>query len=90
MCQKGKTYCDNQFLANMERLCDQKADPHKSPIANALCKDGANTFYTAVNLFGAKAYQRGGENYNNSLDCAFCGNPIVKDILVNKAYYIKK
>jgi len=90
MCQKGKTYCDDQFLRNMEKLCDKKNDPKKHNILNSICKGEAKTFYKAVDMVGAKAYKRGGENYNNSLDCALCGNTIVKNILVKDAFYVKK
>jgi len=89
-CQKGKTFCDNQFKNNMYNMCDIKYDSTTEKRKNNSCKSAADIFYSAVNLYGQSSYNRSDKDFDASTSCAFCGTSVVKDILVYSPFYRKK
>lgn len=90
-CQKGKAHCDSLFLSNMQMLCNKKYSSNNlADIAlRAECYGIASIFYKAVDLFGAVSYNLCPLVHNSSTNCAYCGNSIVRTVLVNSPYYIK-
>ncbi|ORX49645.1 hypothetical protein BCR36DRAFT_412628 [Piromyces finnis] len=91
-CQMGKSNCDKKFLANLKSLCNAKYDTKKiaDKVLHTECVAKANIMYKAVDLFAGGSYKKCGKNFNSSTKCAFCGNSIVHNYLVNYSFYIKK